>query len=193
MRFNPLLTIVTLTIFLVLPNSALAYTVKGGDTLWKISQANGITLQELRYTNNKWDSSLKVGEYLKITESVSASDKDLLARLVHAEAQGESYAGKVAVATVVLNRVDNKDFPNTIKEVIYETYGNGAIYAFSPVQNGTIKQAADTDSKRAVSEAIEQRGQGAGSLFFYNPKTASSKWIADRPVTVVIGNHTFAK
>ncbi len=135
---------------------------------------------------------LYIGENITIpTSPLTTYEKDLLARLVNAEAKGESYAGKVAVATVVLNRVESKDFPNTVKSVIYQI-SNGH-YAFTPVQNGAINQSASAESKRAVNEAIAMKGLGSGSLFFYNPKTAQSQWIKSRPVTTVIGNHVFAK
>jgi N-acetylmuramoyl-L-alanine amidase len=108
--------------------------------------------------------------------------------LVRAEAEGEPYAGKVAVAIVVLNRVDHPQFPNSIKEVIYQPR------QFTPVSNGTINQPADDESIRAVEEALAyDRSKGYGSLFFYNPKTSHSRWLDSRPTTIVIGNHVFKK
>ncbi|MGM8215365.1 cell wall hydrolase [Bacillaceae bacterium W0354] len=169
-----------------------SYTVQSGDSLWKISQKHGVSLASLRSANNKYDNLIYPGDRLVIPASISAYEKDLLARLVHAEAKGEPYAGKVAVATVVLNRVDSKQFPNTIKEVIYEV-APGGYYAFSPVKNGAINQGADASAYRAVEEALAFRGQGNGSLYFYNPKTAQSTWIKSKRVTVTIGNHRFAK
>lgn len=134
---------------------------------------------------------IMVGERLSIPATISAAERDLLARLVRAEAEGEPYAGKVAVATVVLNRVAHRDFPNTVRGVINEvSHGH---YAFSPVQNGRINRAADSESIRAVNEALAFRGQGSGSLFFYNPTIATNHWIATRTETVRIGNHVFAK
>jgi N-acetylmuramoyl-L-alanine amidase len=167
------------------------YTVQTGDTLWKISKQHSVSLVQLKNINKKENDWLFPGERLLIPPTISASDKDLLARLVHAEAKGEPFAGKVAVATVVLNRVDHPDFPNTIKDVIYER--SGGYYAFTPVQNGTIREPADRESYLAVEEALAFRGLGSGSLFFYNPKTAKSSWLRSKQVTVVIGNHVFAK
>ncbi|WP_071394915.1 cell wall hydrolase [Bacillus tuaregi] len=168
------------------------HTVRSGDTLWKISNWYGVGLTTLKQANQQSSNMIYVGQKLVIPQStISESDKDLIARLVSAEANGEPYAGKVAVATVILNRLDHPDFPHTIREVIYQIdHGH---YAFTPVQNGTIHQAADADSKKAVYEALAFRGQGNGSLYFYNPKTASSSWIYSRPVTVTIGNHRFAR
>ncbi|MFB5196866.1 cell wall hydrolase [Neobacillus sp. KR4-4] len=168
------------------------HKVQSGETYWKIAAKYGVTVNNLKKANNKTSNLLYAGSNLVIpNSSITAAEKDLMARLVRAEAVGEPYAGKVAVATVILNRVSSPDFPNTVKGVIYEK-SNG-YYAFTPVKNGTINQPADAASKRAVNEALAFRGQGNGSLFFYNPKTAVSKWVYSRPVTVTIGNHRFAK
>ncbi|MFF2446680.1 cell wall hydrolase [Neobacillus sp. NPDC058068] len=168
------------------------HKVQSGESYWKIATKFGVPVTNLMKANNATSSALNIGQNLVIPNStVTAAEKELMARLVHAEAKGEPYAGKVAVATVILNRVDSKDFPNTINGVIYEK-SNGH-YAFTPVQNGAINQPADAASKQAVNEALAFKGQGNGSLFFYNPKTAVSKWIFSREVTVTIGNHRFAK
>lgn len=172
--------------------AATTHKVQSGETFWKIAVKYGVPVKSLLTANHKTGSLLYPGENLVIpNSSVTAAEKDLMARLVHAEAQGEPYAGKVAVATVILNRVASPDFPNTISGVIYDKE-NGH-YAFTPVMNGAIKKPADAVSKKAVNEALAFRGQGSGSLFFYNPKTSVSKWVATRQVTVKIGNHVFAK
>ncbi|MDE3839182.1 peptidoglycan-binding protein [Bacillus methanolicus] len=146
---------------------------------------------ELKKVNNKSTNELRIGERLVIPESITPYEKDLLARLVHAEAKGEPYAGKVTVATVVLNRVDHPDFPNTIRDVIYEV--SGGSYAFTPVQNGTINEPADAESFRAVNEALDFRELGNGSVYFYNPDKITSLWVLSRNVMLTIGNHVFAK
>lgn len=171
--------------------AASVYTVKSGDSLYKIGQTNGVPVQIIQSMNHLNSNMIYPGQKLTLPDSLSSNDKDLLARLVTAEAKGEPYAGKVAVATVVLNRVDNSNFPSSIRDVIYQIE-NGH-YAFSPVANGEINKPADADSKKAVQEALSFRGQGNGSLYFYNPKTSTSKWIFSRQVTVKIGNHVFAK
>ncbi|MEB1807402.1 MAG: cell wall hydrolase [Bacillaceae bacterium] len=167
------------------------HSVVSGDTLYNLGQKYGSSVIDIKKANNKSSSTILVGEKLTIPATISASEKDLLARLVRAEAEGEPYAGKVAVATVVFNRVDHPDFPNTVRGVINEV-SNG-FYAFSPVKNGRINRAADNESIRAVNEALAFRGQGSGSLYFYNPKIATNQWITSRTQTVRIGNHIFAK
>lgn len=122
--------------------------------------------------------------------TISNKEKDLLARLVEAEAKGESYAGKVAVATVVLNRVESAEFPNNVTDVIHEVVGKA--YAFSPVQNGEINNTASTTSKKAVKEALTRKDDLKGSIYFYNPDIATDDWIRSREVVKRIDNHVFA-
>ncbi|MDF0726315.1 cell wall hydrolase [Cytobacillus sp. S13-E01] len=168
------------------------HTVKSGDTLWLIGKAYGVSVDQLKSVNKRTSNVIYPGQKLVIPQSITAAEKDLLARLVYAEAKGESYAGKVAVATVVFNRVAHPEFPNTISGVINERTPTGS-YAFSPVGSGSIKLAADAEAKRAVDEALAFRGQGKGSIYFYNPAKITNNWILSRQVTVKIGNHVFAK
>ncbi|MBU8853086.1 peptidoglycan-binding protein [Priestia megaterium] len=163
------------------------HRVKSGETLYKIGAEYGVTVKQLKEANHKSTDSINANETLTIPNSISESDKDLLARLVQAEAKGEPYAGKVAVATVVLNRVDSDSFPNSIHDVIYQGT------QFTPVQNGEINKAADAEAKKAVNEALAFRGQGKGSLFFFNPDKTSDQWLRQKQVTITIGNHVFAK
>lgn len=168
------------------------YTVQQGDTFWSLAQKYGTTVANLQIATNRSGHNLLAGETINLPDYVSQADKELMASLVHAEAKGEPYAGKVAVATVILNRVDHTEFPDTIKGVIYER-SEGGHYAFSPVQNGSINKGYSSEDMKAVNEAIAFRGQGYGSIYFYNPETSTSSWITTREVTVTIGNHTFAK
>jgi N-acetylmuramoyl-L-alanine amidase len=170
--------------------AATTHKIQYGETYWKIAKGFGIPVNTLMSANNS--KPLIAGQNMILPNSpISAADEELMARLVRAEAVGEPYAGKVAVATVILNRVKSADFPNTVRSVIYQI-SNGH-YAFTPVANGQINQPADAESKRAVNEAIALMGKGNGSLFFYNPKTSTSQWIFSREVTVTIGNHRFAR
>ncbi len=120
----------------------------------------------------------------------SAKDIDLLARLVQAEAGGEPYPGKVAVAATVLNRVESPRYPNTIPGVIYQvSYG----YQYCPVRNGTINRPAGDEARRAVLEALEGNDPTGGALSFYNPAKSWNAWIRSRPVLARIGSHLFVR
>ncbi|WP_240035340.1 cell wall hydrolase [Neobacillus notoginsengisoli] len=116
---------------------------------------------------------------------LTKADKELLAKLVHAEAKGEPFKGKVAVAEVVLNRVESEGFPDTVKEVIYQEN------QFQPVANGEINKPADVDAREAVDEALSNKKKITNALFFYNPEIATDQWIRTRPIISKIGNHAF--
>ena len=168
------------------------HTVEKGESLWEIGKEKSVSVIQLKKENDLNSNEIYQGQSIVIPDSdVTAEDRELLAKLVHAEAKGEPYAGKVAVATVVLNRVDSSEFPDSIKNVIYQV-SNGH-YAFSPVQNGQINGAPSQESRDAVDEALAFRGQGKGSLFFYNPVTSTSDWITSRETLLTIGKHRFAK
>ncbi|MFB5663962.1 cell wall hydrolase [Alteribacillus sp. HJP-4] len=162
------------------------------DSLWSVGVEYGVSVLELQEVNNITDGAINQGETLTVPAGISAEEEELLGRLVEAEAQGEPFEGKVAVATVVLNRVDSDEFPDTISDVIYEVSPTGN-YSFSPVQDGAINQSATAESQQAVKEALAFSGQGNGSLFFYNPETASNHWIGTQETTTTIGKHVFAK
>ncbi|WP_102271704.1 cell wall hydrolase [Cytobacillus massiliigabonensis] len=163
------------------------YTVQKGDSLIEIGMKHGVSEKDLIKINHKKSEKIRPGEKLILPKSITKEEKDLLARLVHAEAKGEPYAGKVAVALVVLNRVEDNRFPDKIKDVIYEDR------QFQPVDNGAINEPADKKSKKAVMEALALEGKGNDSVYFFNPDETSSKWLRSQTVTEVIGNHRFAK
>ncbi|KAB3535305.1 spore cortex-lytic enzyme [Alkaliphilus pronyensis] len=120
-------------------------------------------------------------------QGVSRSDDiNLLARIIHAEAKGEPYEGKVAVGAVILNRVRNPAFPNTMAGVIYQPC------AFEPVKNGSINQAADDEAYRAARDSLNGWDPTGGAIYFWNPATATSRWIWTRQITLRIGRHVFA-
>ena len=117
----------------------------------------------------------------------SNSNLNLLSRLVYSEARGESYTGQVAVAAVVLNRVKSSSFPNTISGVIYQ---NGA---FDAVSDGQINLSPNSTATKAAQDALNGWDPSYGAIYYFNPNTATSKWIWSRPLTVTIGNHRFCK
>ena len=113
------------------------------------------------------------------------SDVYLLAQLVYGEARGEPYKGQVAVAAVVLNRVESSKFPNSIAKVIYQSG------AFDVVDDGQINLAPDQTALSAARDAMNGWDPSGSALFYYNPATSTSKWIWSRPIIVVIGDHNF--
>ena len=133
---------------------------------------------------------------VKMQTSFSKAELDLLARLVHAEAKGESYTGQVAVAASVLNRLRHPDYPNTLSGVINQVVvANGKrYYQYEPVLNGSIKQPAGELAVYAVWDALAGWDPSLGAIGFFAPaKVSSSSWVRTRPVTVTIGDHRFFK
>lgn len=117
----------------------------------------------------------------------NSSDTNLLARLIYGEARGEPYTGQVAVGAVVLNRVKSSKFPNTIAGVIYQKG------AFDVVADGQINMSPNSTAIKAAKDAMNGWDPSYGSIYYFNPSTATNKWIWSRPHTVTIGKHRFCK
>ena len=117
----------------------------------------------------------------------NSTNLNLLARLIYGEARGEPYTGQVAVGAVVLNRVKSSSFPNTISGVIYQSG------AFDVVSDGQINLTPNTTAKNAAQDALNGWDPSYGAIYYFNPATATNKWIWSRPMTVTIGNHRFCK
>ena len=121
------------------------------------------------------------------SSSNNSSNVNLLARVVYGEARGEPYTGQVAVAAVDLNRVKSSKFPNTISGVVYQSG------AFDAVADGQINMTPDTTAKKAAQDALNGWDPSYGAIYYFNPSTATNKWIWSRPMTVTIGKHRFCK
>ena len=111
---------------------------------------------------------------------------DLLAHLVYGEARGESYTGQVAVAAVVLNRVKDSRFPNTISGVIYQKS------AFTAVDDGQFYYTPNSTAYQAARDALNGWDPTYGCVYYYNPRTATSSWIYSLKTVTTIGKHVFA-
>lgn len=119
--------------------------------------------------------------------SGQTSDIQLLARAINGEARGESYEGQVAVGAVILNRVKHPSFPNTIAGVIYEPG------AFTAVSDGQINHPIDENSTvyKAARDAMNGWDPTNGCIYYFNPNTATNKWIWSKPIIKTIGKHNF--
>ena len=118
-------------------------------------------------------------------ESSTSGDVALLARLISAEARGESYEGQVAVGAVVLNRVEHPSFPGTLSGVIYQSG------AFSCLQDGQWDQPVSDSAYSAARDALNGWDPTGGAIYYFNPATATSSWIWSRPLIITIGKHRF--
>ena len=130
----------------------------------------------------------KIGN-VKAVNTSNTSNIQLLARAINGEARGEPYEGQVAVGAVILNRVKSSKFPNTIAGVIYQPG------AFTAVSDGQIDVPIDSKSTvvKAAQDALNGWDPSGGAIYYFNPNTATNKWIWSRPLTTVIGKHRFCK
>ena len=128
-------------------------------------------------------------ENISYAAGSTASDIQLMARAINGEARGEPYEGQVAVGAVILNRVKSSQFPNTISGVIYQSG------AFTAVADGQINAAISEDSTvyKAAQDAKNGWDPTGGSIYYFNPATATNKWIWSRPLVKTIGKHRFCK
>ena len=126
---------------------------------------------------------------VSIAKSTNTSDIQLMARAINGEARGEPYEGQVAVGAVILNRVKDSRFPNSISGVIYQPG------AFTAVSDGQINAAISEGSTvyKAAQDAINGWDPTSGCVYYFNPNTATNKWIWSRPLVKTIGKHRFCK
>ncbi|KGX83777.1 spore cortex-lytic enzyme [Pontibacillus marinus] len=120
-------------------------------------------------------------------DTFTKNEIQMLAQVIHGEARGEPYKGKVAVAAVVLNRLHHEDFPNSIKGIIFESR------AFTAVQDKQYYLTPNNESYKAAYAAIKGWDPTQNATFYFNPKTATSDWIWTREQIKQIGKHVFAK
>ncbi|HHX77959.1 MAG TPA: spore cortex-lytic enzyme, partial [Firmicutes bacterium] len=118
--------------------------------------------------------------------NIDAQDVELLARAVYSEARGEPMDGQIAVAAVILNRVEDEEFPDSIPGVIFQPQ------AFTAITDGQFWYEPDNQAYEAVEKALEGEDPSNGALYYYNPEKSTSAWIYSRPVIKKIGSHLFA-
>lgn len=179
------------------------YTVAPGDTLSQIAARNETTVDAIKTTNNLSSDLIKVGQTLVFPTTGGGAvhttpeshfnheDVEWLSKMIYSEARGESLEGQIAVGAVIMNRVKSNEFPNTIKEVLFEV--NHGHYQFSPAGSGLIYDAVpDETNLEAARRALQGEDPTNGSVYFYNPDKTNDAWVTSRTVSTTIGNHVFA-
>ncbi|HWI54858.1 MAG TPA: cell wall hydrolase, partial [Desulfobacteria bacterium] len=179
------------------------YKVQEGETLSDIAKKFSV-IKNAIYGHGVSDGKLVEGQVLVIPEDAAkaanmqvkadagvklenASNLDLLARAIYAEARGEVYEGKVAVGAVILNRLSDPAFPKTIRDIIFQPR------AFTAVDDGQINLVPDEEAYRAAREAMRGADPSLGAVYYWNPEIATSDWIWSRPIIKQIGKHVFAR
>lgn len=152
-------------------------------------QKNGLKVDGIAGPETLAAIGLPTGKTTNYAPTAASNNKDvdLLARLIHGEGRGEPYTGQVAIGAVVLNRVRDSRFPNSIAGVIYQPG------AFDVVSDGQIYLAPDKSSINAAKDALNGWDPTHGCIYYWNPATATSRWIWSRPIVMQIGNHVFAR
>ena len=164
--------------------------IYGSQTLEAVKyfqRKNGLTVDGIAGPATLKAMGIFNSSYSSSSSSSNSSDVNLLARIIYGEARGEPYSGQVAVGAVVLNRVKSSSFPNTISGVIYQSG------AFDAVRDGQINLSPDSTAKKAAQDALNGWDPSYGAIYYFNPSTATNKWIWSRPMTVTIGRHRFCK
>ncbi|MDR1261930.1 MAG: spore cortex-lytic enzyme [Oscillospiraceae bacterium] len=165
-------------------NAVVAFQKKNG------LKADGVvgasTAAAIGVTLNGGSSNGSSNGSVSASGGYASSETEILARIIHGEARGEPYIGKVAVAAVVLNRVRNASFPNTVAAVVYQSG------AFDAVSDGQIWLTPNDESWRAARDALNGWDPTYGCLYYFNPQTATNAWIWSREVRLKIGRHWFA-
>lgn len=153
----------------------------------KFQQKNGLTVDGIAGTKTLAAMGITSSSSSSGSSTNNSSNVNLLARAIYGEARGEPYTGQVAVGAVIMNRVKSSKFPNTIAGVIYQSG------AFDAVSDGQINLNPDSTSKKAAQDALNGWDTSYGAIYYFNPSTATNKWIWSRPMTVTIGKHRFCK
>jgi len=162
----------------------------------KSATTNKTKKQSSNATNNKKNTAKKnnanktnktTTKATNIPAGFSQNDINLLAQTVYGEARGEPYVGQVAVAAVILNRLESPSFPNTVSGIVFEPL------AFTAVADGQIWMEPNETARKAVIDAINGMDPSENATYYFNPETATSKWIWSRPQIKQIGKHIFCK
>jgi spore germination cell wall hydrolase CwlJ-like protein len=180
---------------------ARVYKVKSGDTLFKLAKKYDIPLANLQRANWKTGNSIDPGEKLiipgvkpsknyDVVIPYSSKEHGLLARLIEAEAAGESMQAKIAVGAVVVNRVQSGDWASTITGVINQKFGE--YHQFTPVKIGTINNTPSADSKRAAWIALFGSDPSNGAIFYFD-HSSKNEWLWSKPQTAAIDQMIYAK
>jgi len=175
------------------------YQVRRGDSLYDLAREFNTTTAFLQALNELDGPNIRVGQriYLPINNltprqavqrTISPEELDILARAIHAEARGEPFIGQVAVGAVIINRVLSRNYPDTFRGVIFQPG------QFCVVRDGQINLPANQQAIDAAREALGGNDPTRGAIYYFNPDTATNTtWTQSREVTVIIGNHVFAR
>ena len=163
------------------------YGSKTVSAVKKFQQKNGLTVDGIAGSKTLSAMGITSSSSGATSSASNQNDVNLLSKVIYSEARGEPYKGQVAVGAVVLNRVSSSSFPNTLAGVVYQSG------AFDAVSDGQINLTPDETARKAAQDAINGWDPTSGCIYYFNPSTATSKWIWSRPQVITIGKHVFCK
>lgn len=163
------------------------YGSKTVSAVKKFQQKNGLTVDGIAGSKTLSAMGITSSSSGATSSASNQNDVNLLSKVIYSEARGEPYKGQVAVGAVVLNRVSSSSFPNTLAGVVYQSG------AFDAVSDGQINLTPDETARKAAQDAINGWDPTSGCIYYFNPSTATSKWIWSRPQVITIGKHIFCK
>ncbi len=170
------------------------YTVKKGESLYSIATAQGITVPQLKQMNGLSADRIYAGQKLTVPEAATTNGNlteneiYLMAKMIYAEARGESKQGQIAVGAVIMNRIKSSLFPDTLSGVLYQKN------QFTAVNDGQFyRLEPDEIAFAAAQTAAKGNDPTGGALYYWNPQKTNNAWLNAKPILAVIGNHTFAR
>ena len=163
------------------------YGTQTVEAVKKFQRKNGLSADGIAGEKTLAKMGIESSKNTSNSSNTTSSDLNLLSRIIYAEARGEPYTGQVAVGAVVLNRIASSSFPNTMSGVIYQSG------AFDAVSDGQINLTPNDTAISAAKDALNGWDPTYGCTFYFNPDTATSKWIWSKTQVVTIGKHIFCK
>ncbi len=134
-----------------------------------------------------WDEPVEVES--RGTRRYTEEDLYWLSRIISAESQGESLLGQIAVGNVVLNRVDSQEYPNTVREVVFDRKDG---VQFEPVSKGSIYWEPTEQSVLAARLVLSGANAVGECKYFYAPALSQGTWIRENCTYYkTIGCHRF--
>ena len=157
------------------------------ETLTAVNEAKAAYEAKLEEERKAAEEAERIAREQAEKAAALQAEKELMASLIFCEAGNQPYEGQVAVGAVVMNRIKSSSFPNTLSGVVYQSG------AFDAVKDGQVNLTPNDTARKAAQDAMNGWDPSYGAIYYFNPSTATNKWIWSRPMTVTIGKHRFCK
>lgn len=147
-----------------------------------------IVVEQDKFEKDKVEQKVEIKteeKYAKL--KLSKEEIEIIEKIVFIESRNQPFEGQVAVSNVILNRIISNQFPNSLKEVIFQKD------QFCSAKNLSKVSEVPEAIKNAVKESFI-KDVSNGSLFFLNPEEAENSWCQrNKQFVMRIGDHIFYK